>query len=246
MKHFKRLPLLKKAAGYLGKRQTDANTKHQQQKLNADNHWSSSRSTKSMAPVLETLQTMTGADQRCMYCLDSHGSDVEHFWPKSHYPDRMYQWENLLLCCAPCGRIKGVQFPLSNANPLLLNPTTDKPWESLDFDPETGIICARFDAQRNAYCPRGEATVEVLQLDRREALSRRYLKTLKRISKVVETALANTQMQAVILMEELEAADDHGLLGWCFGDRVGNLQPFHTLRQKHPAVWEECARVVGA
>jgi hypothetical protein len=27
-----------------------------------------------------------------MYCLDSHATDIEHFWPKTPYPQRMFVW----------------------------------------------------------------------------------------------------------------------------------------------------------
>ena len=92
-----------------------------------------------------------GLRQRCMYCLDSHGSDIEHFRPKAPYPKSMYQWTNLLLCCTHCGRLTGNQFPLAGRSALLVDPTKENPWDSLDFDPTTGNISARFNATLNAW-----------------------------------------------------------------------------------------------
>ena len=76
-----------------------------------------------MCGVLTSLQTMMGERQRCMYCLDSHGSAIEHFRPKAAYPARMYHWPNLLLCCTECGRLKGNQFPLAGRQALLIDPS---------------------------------------------------------------------------------------------------------------------------
>lgn len=241
MKRIQRTDLPKDAQRYLVQRQQAADKKHQQQKLDPTSDWKSARQTQNMGKVLATLHTMTGKRQRCMYCLDSHGSDIEHFWPKTVYPEHMYQWANLLLCCTHCGRLKGNQFPLTGDNPMLVDPTAENPWDSLDFDPRTGNICARFDVQLNAWSAKGEKTVEVLQLDKREALSVGYLQTLRRLSKIVKTALDAGATDAASLAERLLSEDDHGLLGWCFSDRAGTVQPFKELRQKLPDVWKHCA-----
>ena len=123
-----------------------------------------------MRSVLETLRRMTGERERWMYCLDSHGSDIEHFWPKTPYPERMFRWVNLLLCCTECGRLKGNRFPLERGEPMLIDPTVEDPWHFLDFEPRTGLITVRFDADSGSYSRKGEVTVEMLRLDRREAL----------------------------------------------------------------------------
>lgn len=251
MKRIKRTDLPKDAERYLGERQQAADEKHQQQKLDPTADWKSARQTPNMGKVLATLHAMTGKRQRCMYCLDSHGSDIEHFRPKAVYPESMYQWANLLLCCTHCGRLKGNKFPLSgnNNSPMLVDPTSENPWDSLDFDPDTGNICARFDVQLNAWSAKGEMTVEVLQLDKREALSAGYLQTLRRLSKIVKTAIDANAIEAIddidaatSLTERLLSEDDHGLLGWCFSDRAGTVPPFKELRQKFPGVWTHCAQ----
>lgn len=52
---------------------------------NVERTWKSVRNTKTLTTVVEILQAMMGPRQRCMYCVDSHGSDIEHFWPKASY-----------------------------------------------------------------------------------------------------------------------------------------------------------------
>lgn len=243
MKRIKRTDLPKDAQRYLDKRQQAADKKHRQQKLDTTMDWKGARQTKSMGKVLATLHSMTGNRQRCMYCLDSHGSDIEHFQPKAVYPGHMYQWANLLLCCTHCGRLKGDQFPLAGGSALLVDPTKENPWDSLDFDPVTGNICARFDVQLNTWSAKGEKTVEVLQLDKREALSAGYLQTLGRLSRIVKAAIDAGDIDAASLNGRLQLEDDHGLLGWCFSDRVGTFQPFEELRRNYPDIWMHCVNV---
>lgn len=183
---------------------------------------------------------MAGDRERCMYCLDSHGTDIEHFWPKSPYPERMFVWPNLLLCCAECGRFKGEKFPLADGAPLLLDPTDDSPWDHLDFDPETGNITARFDPGDSAFSPKGKATVEVLHLNAREALAKGYLATYRRLTREVENFLSAVSQVPSLLVASLQEHDDHGLLGWCIFGYGRDIDPFARLRNTRPDAWTAC------
>lgn len=244
MRRIQRVALPKVAQSYLSKRQLAVNDKHKKGCLDIEADWKSARQTKSLKTVVTTLQTMMGPRSRCMYCLDSHGSDIEHFHPKVDYPKRMYQWSNMLLCCTECGRFKGNKFPMSRSRALLIDPTREDPWTHLDFDPVTGNISARFDLKANDWSAKGLATVDVLKLDRREALSAGYLKTLRHLSCIVDRALRGGAITAPALMTELNNADDHGLLGWCLSDRGLILHPFSTLHQDHPSIWRQCRRAI--
>ena len=244
MRRIQRTALPKAAQDYLSSRQSAANEKHKKSALTIESDWKSARQTQSLKTVVATLQTMMGPRQRCMYCLDSHGADIEHFRPKANYPQRMYDWPNLLLCCTECGRFKGNQFPLSGRLPLLIDPTREDPWRHLDFDPDTGNITARFDLALNDWSAKGAATVEVLQLDQREALSAGYLKTLRHLGEIVRRALRGGVIVAPALMGELKNADDHGLLAWCLSDRGQAIFPFSDLFQQHPAIWRQCRRAL--
>lgn len=244
MKRVKREALPADAVRFLAKRQKSATQKYVKGTLDITADWKGARQTKSMGKVLSTLQAMAGERQRCMYCLDSHGSDVEHFRPKALFHKHMYRWENLLLCCTHCGRIKGNQFPMAGRRVLLVDPTKENPWDSLDFDPLTGNICARFDAQLNNWSDKGVETVKALHLDKREALSAGYLKTLSRLSETIRSKLADGVIDPADLAQKLRVEDDHGLLGWCFSDRGKTLEPFSALHVQHPVVWARCAKAL--
>jgi len=227
------------AQTYLERRQTKVNAQIVAGNLNVNTTWKIARQTKIMGSVLATLQSMMGVRQRCMYCLDSHGCDIEHFRPKSSYPKWMFKWNNLLLCCTECGRIKGSQFPLDSKRPMLIDPTKEEPWDYLDFDPITGNMTARFDLQANNFFAKGQYTVSTLQLDRREALAAGYVQTYRKLCGVISGFLDNPG-QVEYLIASLLQEDERGLLGWCFKGDGQNEAPFLQLKTQYPAVWRSC------
>lgn len=242
MRRITRPPLPLATAKALAKRQAEADAKRAAGNLDIEHTWKSARQTKPLKTVHATLRDMAGRRERCMYCCDSHGTDIEHFWPKANHPDRMFHWPNFLLCCTECGRFKGNRFPLLNGQPALVDPSADDPWNFLDFDPATGVIVARFDLATNAESAKGAETVRLLQLDRREALNDGYLKTWRRLAATVDAALQQPQPDAEALATALDQADDHGLLGWCFVGTGRNVKPFTTLRTQHPDIWDACVQ----
>jgi uncharacterized protein (TIGR02646 family) len=244
MRRVRRLDLDAGVQADLDSRQTALDRRRAEATIDAQSEWRTARQTQTLASVLTTLHRMMGQRQRCMYCLDSHGTDIEHFWPKNNFPQRMFVWPNLLLCCTECGRFKGDQFPVSNGQPLLVDPTAEDPWLHLDFDPRTGNVVARFSSDRGDYSEKGSKTVEVLHLDRREALAAGCQKTFRRLARVVEEALTRPAPVAQDLVTALCEADDHGLLAWCFCASGQNEPPFRDLRVRHPAVWNACVEAI--
>ncbi len=226
-------------------KQNQADEKHRAGQLRVHEEWQSGRQSATLRSVLDVLRRMTGERQRCMYCLDSHGTDIEHFWPKTRYPERMFAWPNLLLCCTECGRLKGDRFPLAaDGAPLLIDPTAEEPWLYLDFDPQTGNIVPRFDADSQDWSARGLRTVEILQLDQREALASGCIRTYRRLRRIVDQFLRGDILSADALLDALQDADDHGLLGWCFIGAGQALPPFCDLRAQRKDIWEACAAAI--
>lgn len=95
--------------------------------------------------ILSTLRVMASGLERCMYCEDSGGTDIEHFRPKSAYPEWALRWENYLLACSHCNsNEKRSKFPvLDDGQPALIDPTVIDPSEHLIFSPTTGRYEAR-------------------------------------------------------------------------------------------------------
>ena len=151
----------------------------------------------------------------------------------------MYVWENLLIACAQCGRYKGNQFPRAgDGAPLLVDPTAEDPWEYLDFDPVTGNMNARYLLTLDAFSPKGETTVRVLHLDRREGISAGYRKTYTRLCQLVQSW--TDQQLAEDYLERLREADDHGLLGWFLNGSGQNEPAFSRFRELYQDAWAAC------
>jgi TIGR02646 family protein len=110
--------------------------------------------------IRDTLAVMSGSRERCMYCEDSQGTDIDHFRPKSAYPEHTFSWPNHLLACARCNsNHKRDQFPLDEAgNPLLIDPTADDPTKHLSFSPTTGMYVGEDR--------KGATTIDVFALNR--------------------------------------------------------------------------------
>lgn len=240
MRQVVRRELSSRSIRKLTREQEQADRKQAEGTLRIEAEWNRARRNLPLREAFDALKLMAGNRERCMYCGDSHGTDIEHHWPKAVYPERMFRWPNMLLCCTECGRIKGVQFPIVDGEPMLVDPSTDNPWEFLDFDPRTGNIVARFNAAIQQFQPKGEQTVDVLRLDRREAMARGFRRSYKRIKQTVEEALEQDEPNADVLFDELSEADDHGLLGWCFTGLGSREAPFADLQARHPHLWEAC------
>lgn len=239
MRGILRIELQTNTADGLRRLQAEVNGLYTANSLNSGEHWGSYRRTPLILAVLATLQTMAGERQRCMYCVDSDGADIEHFWPKTPYPKRMYVWENLLLVCTNCGRKKGAQFPLTpQGEPMLIDPTAENPWEFLDFIPESGILTARYLLASGVFSAKGEATVDVLHLDRREGVAAGYRKTYNDLCKLV-TSWTDRHLPEDFL-EQLRKTDDHGLLGWFLHGAGENEPAFSRFRTRYPDAWTAC------
>lgn len=241
MRRIVRPVLPPKVQTYLDKKHQLVAERQKDGTLDVDSVWKAARATKTIGAAFVLLQRAMGQRERCMYCLDSHGTDIEHFRPKARYPLQTFRWRNWLLCCTECGRLKGSQFPMAHGKPLLINPTDENPWTHLEFDPDTGNLTARFDLAANDWSRKGTETVSILHLDAREALAAGYRKTYLRLSAVVNEALAAPALpSAQDLVCSLQDEDEHGLLEWCFCFAGQQEAPFVGLKVAHPHLWREC------
>lgn len=169
MRKLKRLDLSPNTQSFL-KRRTE---KISQKKLPAERVeeakrlWDSKRN-KAFAEIKEKLLSMASGIERCMYCEDSAGTDIEHFWPKSDYPSKAFQWENYLLSCSACNsNYKRTEFPLDGSDqPLLINPVEEDPRQHIAFSPSTG--------KYSDLTPKGSESIRVYGLNRNILTLGRY------------------------------------------------------------------------
>jgi hypothetical protein len=90
--------------------------------------------------IRAALKSMATGIERCMYCEDSAGTDIDHFWPLALYPERAFEWTNYLLACSHCNsNQKRDQFPVDLlGDALLIDPTSMDPKVHLVLAPTTG------------------------------------------------------------------------------------------------------------
>ncbi|WP_327259265.1 HNH endonuclease [Streptomyces sp. NBC_01240] len=83
--------------------------------------------------LISVLEQMAPGHERCMYCGDNQGTDIDHFEPLTLAPLRTFAWPNHLLACSLCNsHYKRHIFPRDEGGrPLLLDPTIEDPLERL-------------------------------------------------------------------------------------------------------------------
>jgi uncharacterized protein (TIGR02646 family) len=114
---------------------------------------------KAFREIRAILRQMASGLERCMYCEDSHGIAIEHFRPKSTWPQRAFDWLNYLIICTLCNSNKRDLFPLDDAGrPLLLDPTEEDPLDHMALSPATGSLLG--------LTLKGTLTIEIIDLDR--------------------------------------------------------------------------------
>ncbi|WBP92144.1 HNH endonuclease [Kitasatospora cathayae] len=112
------------------------------------------------APLRDLLAEMAAGRERCMYCGDNQGTDIDHFEPIDRHPMRAFDWTNHVLACSLCNsHLKRAAFPLDEGGrPLLIDPTAEDPTPHLRLVLAAGIY--------HPLTPRGQATIDLFDLNR--------------------------------------------------------------------------------
>ncbi len=160
MRMLHRIPLSQRATTFLNKR-TERVQKAEDPGTEAARLWNL-KNNKAFDEIRKTLAEMASGNERCMYCEDSVGTDIEHFRPKALYPLYAYRWSNYLIACGRCkSNYKRDELPLDENNvPLLAEPTSEDPRDHLGLSLITGKIVA--------LSRKGRDSARVYGLERRE------------------------------------------------------------------------------
>lgn len=111
-----------------------------------------------------TIPLAECSHHKCSYCecrLKEEGKDmqVDHFFPKSLYPEKVLDWKNLLPACARCNRNKSNHDPQKEP---IVDPTK--------MTPNAHLIMINFRFYDKGNDPAGKNTIEVLNLNDRKGL----------------------------------------------------------------------------
>lgn len=149
--------------------------------------------------------------QKCAYCESKYRhvdfGDVEHIKPQAHFPSLALDYDNLTLSCAVCNNSKLDYY--SPTDPLL-DPYTDDPSQHL-------IGCGSLLWHSS---DRGLKTIEIIKLNRKELLEKRF-ERMNVISALVDRyRRAADQVHKDVIMEAIrqEQADEseYALVVRCF------------------------------
>ena len=137
--------------------------------------------------VRHTLEGMCFGVQRCGYCEDSVGDEIEHIRPRNLYPERTFVWENYLLACGGCNRAKSSDFSVLDGGgrlvnvarrpgapvrrpapgtPALIDPRREDPLAFLALDIEDTFEFLPHEDLGGADETRAAHTIKILKLNR--------------------------------------------------------------------------------
>lgn len=132
--------------------------------------------------------------KKCAFCESrithvDYGQ-IEHFKPKSKYPDLCFEWTNFLLSCSICNgkSNKGDKFPLENENGPFINPVDENPVDFFKFE---------YDAITKSFLifpknDRAKTTIKELGLNRDDLVENRTLE-LSKIINMLDLVLDKNQ-----------------------------------------------------
>ena len=183
--------------------------------------------------VRSTLEGMCFGVQRCGYCEDSVGDEIEHIRPKNLYPKRTFVWENYLLACGGCNRAKGDNFSVLDGGgdlvnvarrrgapirrpapgtPALIDPRREDPLAFLALEIEDTFLFLPRDDLRGADETRADYTIDLLKLNRdvlSRARCRAYGHYRARLVEYRHDRDADAGARALARMEQAIRTGDH-------------------------------------
>ncbi|MEV0899678.1 hypothetical protein [Actinoplanes sp. NPDC049802] len=111
-------------------------------------------------PVRTVLASMAPGAERCMYCGDNQGTDIDHHEPLARNPLRTFDWLNHLLACSHCNsHHKRDRFPVDGeGRPLLIDPSAEDPFDHLLLSLSVG--------EYRPLTEKGARSIEVFGLNR--------------------------------------------------------------------------------
>jgi uncharacterized protein (TIGR02646 family) len=136
--------------------------------------------------VRDWLKELTRNDLVCQYCEYGEAKDIEHIYPKSHFPKLTFDWRNYLLSCKQCNsghklakfavfdaegnvhRLRQNQAPLSKDG-VFIHPREENP-NDLVLVELTSFEFVILDEEGTRNHKKAKFTLDTLELNRRDWL----------------------------------------------------------------------------
>ena len=79
-------------------------------------------------------------DSLCGYCECTCKGELDHFRPKSRFPESVYEWSNWIFACHDCNQAKGDKWPIEGyVDPCSVSEFS-RPETYFTFDTKTGEV----------------------------------------------------------------------------------------------------------
>ena len=109
----------------------------------------------------------------CGYCEEPGGrGEVDHFRPKSRFPESVYEWSNWILACHDCNQAKGDKWPEDGYVDPCTELASDRPESYFTFDTKTGEIVPLEDLDPGRF-DKAQRMIDDLQLNGQDHLKDR-------------------------------------------------------------------------
>jgi len=158
--------------------------------------------------VKDALKSMF--KKKCAFCESTithiDYGQIEHFKPKSIYPDQCFEWNNFLLSCAICNGTgsKGNKFPLEAEGGPFINPTTEDPDDFFKFEYDNVLkLFIVYPKNRRAVTMLG-----IIKLNR-EDLAERRTKEMFKITMVIDKIIKGDQEKLDDFLNFFSDEDDY-------------------------------------
>lgn len=108
----------------------------------------------------------------CAFCEVECNGEVEHFRPKSKFPELVYQWTNWLFACHDCNHAKSNKWPAGGYVDPCTEEIEEHPETYFEFDLMTGEIVPK-SGLSNAREKKARTMVKDLKLNNYHHLKKR-------------------------------------------------------------------------
>ena len=100
----------------------------------------------------------------CAYCEEFAGGEVEHFQPKSKFPDLVYSWTNWLFVCHECNHSKLDKWPAGGyVDPCAISDS-ERPEHYFSFNTQSGYITPKRNLPLKSFL-KAQETIKDLGLN---------------------------------------------------------------------------------
>lgn len=216
--------------------------------------------------IKTTLINMCVGVELCNYCENNEATDVEHVYPKDHFPESAFDWDNYLLACRTCNTdYKSNRFAIfdpensatrvdvngepPNRDAAFINPRREDPLQFFWLNIRRGIFSVHPNlAENSRHYHKAEYTEQLMGLNARDALVQARKQAAVTYLDLLERYI---RIKSAVNFDELEAVTNPL-------DVVDRQQSFTSEKNKllvaikqdiltrsHPTVWEELKRQRG-